>query len=252
MTLHTWKAALSAVVVLIVSVVPVRGQSSAAPAPASSPWSAEVSVGWDNGIAGNINSSGIGSLNNQTVVVKANSFEDVYGTGLHLRFGGAYALHEDTEITGIFAFQSLDADQVVAMGDIGVSNLYGKYTDYQTFALDIGLRQYLGVTRSIRAYGEGTVGLGFIDKTDVTLVAPAANLTRDANDFYDQTAALTAGGNVGVLVGSGRLGVFGQLGLRWISGMAEVDDLEDTGLDTINDGSSRWTLPFVGGVRLRF
>jgi hypothetical protein len=205
-----------------------------------------------HGDDGNINSSGVGSLNNQTVVVKANTFEEVYGTGLNLRFGGAYALHEDTEITGIFTFQSLDADQVVPMGDIGVSNLYGKYTDYQTFGLDVGLRQYLGVTRSIRAYGEGTVGLGFIDKTDVALVAPAANLTRDANDFYDQTAAFAVGGNVGVLVGSGRLGVFGQLGLRFMSGMAEVDDLEGTGLEDINNKSSRWTLPFVAGVRLRF
>jgi hypothetical protein len=250
MTSHIRKAAVSAAVVLILGAVPARAQTSAAPEP--SPWSAEFAIGWDNGIAGNINSSGIGQLNNQTVVIKANTFEDVYGTGLHMRFGGGYALDDDTEITGTFTFQSLDADQVVAMGDIGVSNLYGKYTDYQTFGLDVGLRQYLGVTRSIRAYGEGTIGLGFIDKTDVTLVAPAANLSRDANDFYDQTAAYSAGGNLGLLLGSGRLGVFGQLGLRFMSGMADVDDLEGTGLENINKKSSRWTLPFVAGVRLRF
>ena len=254
MTSMTWKAATAALV-LILSVVPVPAlaQSPAPQSPASqSPWSAEVAVGWDNGISGNINSSGFGTLNNQAVVVKANTFDDVYGTGLHLRFGGAYALRENTEITGIFTFQSLDADQVVPMGDIGISNLYGKYTDYQTFGLDVGLRRYMGLTPSLRAYGEGTVGLGFIDKTDVTLVAPSANLTRDANDFYDQTAAFAVGANMGLLVGSGRLGVFGQLGLRWMSGMAEVDDLQGTGLDDINNKSSRWTLPFVGGVRVRF
>ena len=86
----------------------------------------------------------------------------------------------------------------------------------------------------------------------MTLVAPSANLSRDANDFYDQTAAFAAGANVGLLVGAGKLGFFGQLGLRWMSGMAEIDDLEGTGLEDINDKSSRWTLPFVGGVRVRF
>jgi hypothetical protein len=249
MTSLICKAATSAALILTLSAVPARAQSPASP---SSPWSAEVAVGWDNGIAGHINSSGIGTLNNQAVVVTANTFEDVYGTGLHLRGGIGYMLSDITEITGNFTFQSLDADQVVSMGDIGVSNLYGKYTDYQTLGLDVGLRRYLGLTPAIKAYGEGTMGIGFVDKTDIELVAPGANVTRPANDFYDQTAAWAAGANVGVMVGAGKLGVFGQLGLRFMSGMAEVDDLEGTGLDTINDKSSRWTLPFVGGVRVRF
>ena len=34
--------------------------------------------------------------------------------------------------------------------------------------------------------------------------------------------------------------------------MAEIDDLVGTGLDNINDKSSRWTLPFITGVRFRF
>jgi hypothetical protein len=249
MTSLTWKAAASAALVLTLTAVPARAQSSASP---SSPWSAEVAVGWDNGIAGHINSSGIGTLNNQTVVVKANTFEDVYGTGLHLRGGIGYMLSDITEITGNFTWQSLDADQVVAMGDIGVSNLYGQYSDYQTVGLDVGLRRYLGLTPVIKAYGEGTMGIGFIDKTDIQLVAPTANVIRNADDLYDQSAAWAAGANVGVMVGSGKLGVFGQLGLRYMSGMADVDDLEGTGLETINDKSSRWTLPFVGGVRVRF
>ena len=37
-----------------------------------------------------------------------------------------------------------------------------------------------------------------------------------------------------------------------MSGMTEIDDLAATGLDDINDNSSRWTLPFLTGVRVRF
>ena len=84
-------------------------------------------------------------------------------------------------------------------------------------------------------------------------MAPAANLFRDATDFYDQTAAFTFGGNAGVLFQtSPQVGIFAQVGLRWTTGMSEIDDLEDTTLQTINDKSARWTLPFLIGVRVRF
>jgi opacity protein-like surface antigen len=216
-------------------------------------FSAEVGIGFDNGISGNINSSGIGTINNQVVVIMKNSYEDVYGTGLNLRFGGGYMLNEDTEVNATFTFQSLDADFVVPMGDIGVSNLYAQYTDYQTLLLDFGLRRYMSLRSAIRLYGEGTIGLGFVDKTDVMLVAPGANLVGQANDFYDQTAAFTVGVNAGALFqANDRMGVFVQMGLHFVSGMTEIDDLVGTGLDNINDKSSRWTLPFVTGVRFRF
>jgi hypothetical protein len=104
-----------------------------------------------------------------------------------------------------------------------------------------------------RPYAEAAFGLGFIDETDVTLVAPGANVSRTASDFYDQTTALTFGANVGVLVDvSSMTGVFVQGGFRRVSGMSPVDDLEGTGLETINDRSSRWTFPVVFGVRVRF
>ena len=139
------------------------------------------------------------------------------------------------------------------MGDIGTSNLYGQYTDYQTFGIDFGLRRYATLRPKLRAYGEGTIGIGFVDKTDVTLIAPGANLVTQANDFYDQTAAFTLGVNVGIDVQSGKhVGYFGQLGLRYVGGMTEIDDLVGTGLDNINDKSARWTLPFVVGVHYRF
>ena len=251
MTARIWKTTMiAASIPMLLAVTPA---AYAQTAPSDNPWRFDVGVGWDNGIGGNINSSAIGTLNDQVVVIKSNTYEEVYGTGLHLRFGGGYALNTLTELTGTFIFQSLDADQVVPMGDIGVSNLYGKYTDYQTFGLDVGLRRYLNLSPRFQPYGEGTIGIGFVDKTDITLVAPGANLTGEANDFYDQTAAWAMGLNLGMLIKSGgKIDFYGQLGFRWMSGMDAVDDFEGTGLETINDKSSRWTLPFVGGVRLRF
>ena len=217
------------------------------------PWSVEFGIGWDNSISGNINSSGIGRINNQAVVILKNSYEDVYGTGLHLRFGGGYLIDEVSEIRATFTFQSLDAD-LTLMGDIGSSRLYGQYQDYQSFGLDVGFRRYVyGLDREFRPYAEGTIGLAFVDETDVELVAPSINLAGTATDFYDRTAAFALGGNVGVLWQlADRVSAFGQLGVRWVSGMSEVDGLAGTGLESINDKSARWTLPFLVGVRARF
>ena len=231
----------------------LAGQAAPAAQAPTSPWIAEVGIGFDNSISGNINSSGIGQLNNQTTVITKNTYESVYGTGLHFRFGGGYKLDEVTEVRATFSIQSLDAD-LTPMGEIGPSNLYGQYTDYQVFSLDVGLRRYVNLTNSkVRPYGEATIGLGFIDETDVTLVAPQANVGGLATDFYDQTAAFTLGVHAGAVVqASPRVGVFVQGGFRWVSGMSAVDNLEGTGLETINDKSARWTFPFLVGVRFGF
>lgn len=244
-----WKRFLAGMTVAIAC---GAGTTARAQSAEPSPWSVDVGLGLDNSISGNINSSGIGRINNQAVVVLKNSYEDVYGTGLHFRFGGGYMLNEASEVRVTFTFQSLDAD-LTPMGDIGSSKLYGQYADYQSFGMDVGFRRYADLTPTVRAYGEGTIGLAFIDETDVILVAPSTNLAGNATDFYDKTAAFTMGVNAGVLVKvAEKVGVYGQIGLRYVSGMSAVDGLAGTGLETINDKSSRWTLPFIGGVRVRF
>lgn len=241
---HFVAAALAASALAPVS--PVQAQ------PAERRWSADVAFGVDNGISGNINSGAVGTINDQTVVVLKNSYDDVYGTGLHFRFGGGYMIDDATEARVTFTLQSLDAD-LVPLGDMGTSKLYAQFADYQSFGIDFGLRRYVDLAPQIRAYGEGTVGLAFIDETDVVLVAPSINLAQNATDFYDKTSAFTLGGNLGVLVQmSDKVGVYGQLGLRYVTGMSEVDGLIGTGLDTINDKSARWSIPFVAGVRVRF
>ena len=250
----TWKPlAMSFIIAILLGAGSAAQAQTPAPADApATPWSAELAMGWDNSISGNINSSGVGRINNQAVVVLKNPYDAVYGTGLHLRFGGGYLLNDVTEVTGTFSFQSLDAD-LTPLGDIGVSKLYAQYADYQSFGLDVGLRRYMSISPRMRLYGEGAIGLAFVDETDVVLVAPQVNIGGNATDFYDKTAAFTLGVNVGLLVQTTeRFGIFGQLGLRRVGGMSEIDGLAGTGLETINDNSTRWTMPFLLGVRARF
>ena len=238
---------------LRITLVPVP-RPQAQPAPASDyRWSFDVGIGFDNGISGNINSGAIGTLNGQAVVFTKNTYDDVYGTGFHLRFGGGYMLNEDSEVRACFTYQSLGAD-LTRMGDIGVSNLYGQYDDYKTFGLDFGYRRYSAQRWGrVTPYAEGTLGIAFINEIDVQLAAPQANVVLNATDFYDRTAAFTLGVNGGILVPiADRADLDFQIGLRYVTGLSQVDALVGTGLAKINDDSARWTIPFVIGIRTRF
>ena len=88
---------------------------------------------------------------------------------------------------------------------------------------------------------------------DVLLAAPASGLVFDATDFYDGTAAFALGLNAGVLLEvAPQIDLNLQIGLRYLTGLSTVDAFRDTGLEDINSGSRRWTLPFVMGASYRF
>ena len=186
------------------------------------------------------------------MVILTNQYEDVYGTGLHLKVGGGYLLNPSTEARVSLSFQALDSD-LATLGDYGASPLYGDFTDYKSTTLDVGLRRYGRVDTNLRPYAEGTIGLGWIDDIDADLVAPQANLRLDANNFYQSTTAFSWAVNAGMLWAvTNRLGGFAQIGLRYVSGLADVDNFVGSGLDEINDDRARWTLPFVVGARMTF
>lgn len=225
-----------------------------APAPAAdSPWVVDVGVGVDPSINGNVNSGAIGRLQNQATAILPNSYGDVYGTGIQLRFGGGYRLNEFSELRGVFTYQSADAD-LVRLGDIGPSSLYAQYGDYRSIGLDLGYRRYLPLSgRNLRVYGEATIGLAFINNIDSTFAAPQSNITFTSTDFYDDTGAFTWGINIGVLFPvAKKVDLNAQLGLRHVGGLSEIDQLVGTGLDDLNNDSARLTFPIVVGVRFHF
>jgi opacity protein-like surface antigen len=213
----------------------------------------DLGVGIDLNVNGNINSGAIGTFQGQTTAILPNSYGDVYGAGLHFRFGAGYVLNAESELRGVFTYQSADAD-LVRMGDIGPSSLYGQYSDYKTLGLDLGYRRYAPISSGrLRVYGEATIGVAYVESINVELAAPQANISDTSNDFYDQAAAFTWGFNVGVLFPiAAQMDINAQIGLRGVSGLSEVDQFTGTGLEEINDDSGRLTFPIVVGVRFRF
>jgi hypothetical protein len=250
MTQARWKYAFAGILVAIVFGAGSIAQAQSTP----NPWSVEFGLGWDNDITGDVIAGGIGQINGQNVVIFKSTYEDVFGTGLHLKGGVGYRLpNSNTELRATLAFQTLGAAIVTPLGDIGVSRLYGSFDDYQSLSLDFGVRKYHDVSTKVQLYGEGALGIGFVDSMEATLVAPGANLVGQTADLYDKTAAFVFSFNGGLLYKtSDHVGLFGQLGFRRMTGLSEAGNLVGTGLETINDQSGRWSMPFVVGLRYKF
>ncbi len=215
--------------------------------------SLDLGVGIDISVNGNVNSGAIGRLSGQTAAILPNPYGEVYGTGLHFLVGAGWALNDESELRGAFTFQTADAN-LVRLGDFGPSSLYGQYSDYQTVSLDLGYRRYAGFPNArVRLYGEATIGIALIDAIDVQLAAPQSNVILDNTDFYDQSSAFTWGIGGGVMFPiAERMDFNVRMGLKHVSGLAEVDQLVGTGLDEINNDSARLTFPIVVGIRYRF
>ena len=240
-------------VTVIAFALVANAASARAQAQDESRWVLDLGVGLDFSINGNVNSGAIGTLEGQAAAILPHSYGDVYGTGIQLRFGGGYSLNEWSELRGIFTYQSADAD-LVRLGDVGPSSLYGQYSDYKVIGLDFGYRRYFPIsTRDLRVYGEATVGAAFLNSINVVLAAPQASLIVDQTDFYDDTAAFTWSFGAGVLFRvAEQVDLNAQIGLRHVSGLSEVDQLVGTGLEEINNDTGRLTFPIVIGVRFRF
>lgn len=260
MLLHRSGRVWAAVLVIAAGVVSAheaqaqtRPPAQTQPQPSGSRWVVDLAFGVAPSINGNVNSGAIGTLQGQTVAILPQSYGNVYGTGLDFRFGAGYMLSPSSELRGMFIWQTADAD-LVRLGDLGPSSLYGQYSDYKSLGLDFGYRRYVTLSNpNIRVYGEGTIGVGFIDRINVQLAAPQSNVIFSDTDFYDSTAAFTLGVNVGVVFKvSEKADLTGQLGVRHVSGLSQVDQLVGTGLADINNDSSRLTFPVVVGVRIHF
>ena len=218
-----------------------------------SSWNAEVSVGWDVNVSGAFLAAGIGTLEGQATVINSQSFGDVYGTGVQWMFSGGYMIDEINEVRGQLSVQRAGSD-IVDLGTANGTQLLATFDDYKAWTIEGTYRHYFA-TRDVklRPYGGGSIGVAIIDEIDAVFAAPQAGITRLATDFYDGTAAFSFGVNGGVLYGlTRRLDLNAQMGLRFNSGLSHIDSLVGTGLDNINDKSSRWTLPISVGIRVNF
>ena len=193
--------------------------------------SLDLGVGIDISVNGNVNSGAIGRLSGQTAAILPNPYGQVYGTGLHFLVGAGWALNDESELRGGFTFQTADAN-LVRLGDLGPSSLYRTIFGLPDRQSRPGLPAIRRVSNAprVRLYAEATIGIALIDAIDVQLAAPQSNVILDNTDFYDQSSAFTWGIGGGVMFPiAERMDLNVRMGLKHVSGLAEVDQLVGTG-----------------------
>lgn len=236
--------ALAALCLCFAVATPARAQDSK--------WNIEGSIGWDIGLSGDFLAAGIGTINNVPVVIQTQSFGAVYGTGVQWQIGAGYALDDRAEVLGSFTYQRSGSDAVL-LGKAGNSDLYGTFDDYEVWSIEGGYRRYFERRDKLRPYTGVLIGIADIPRINGVFTATQANVVQYNTDLYDGTAAFIFTVNGGALYRvHERADVRFQIGLRHTSGLAEIDNLQGTGLGNINDRSGRWSLPISIGLHVRF
>jgi hypothetical protein len=258
----TWTEALT------LQVAPgAQSTAAATPAPAPAPkddfrhrTTFSVQFGVDNSFSGKMIKAASGATTGGAPInLNETTFDDVYGRLGMLKIGAGYRTSPRTET--VFNWVWSDSDAQTGAINIGTAGANGsvplnvEFTSYKYWGFEGGNRIYFARTR-FTPYVGYLIGINRHQDIRGNFVGVSTDLTPGlaAQDgkFFEKSWALSLGPTAGMLVGLGPIEVMGEFQLRFLGGLSDVDWLVEEGLKNINDDSSRWSLPFVLGARLRF
>lgn len=229
-------------------------------------WNIESSAGAGFGVGGTVITGAsvapivaAPSLNLVDVDMK-----DAYEAMSRVALGGSYALNPNRKITAQAFYGRADGRRVL-FGQQGSVDIRGTMTDYKTYGLEAGLRQYfkpqaMPLVNSIRPYVEGRVGAAHVDGIvlkDINQTLPVSPSTPTSLALYDGGWVPTASGLIGVETPLfNRMTLAVETGIRY-SGELKSDNSDlSAGFNTrysgLNNGGDRYSIPLTIRGRYRF
>jgi len=215
-----------------------------------------VLLGVDNSFSGNMIKAATGTTTGGAPInLNETKYDDVYGRMEMYRFGAAYRESPRTE--SVFNFiLSRSSGQTVNVGTVGATPLNVNFTDFKYWGVEGGQRVFFARTR-FTPYVGFLLGLNrnqdirgtFVDTPGGT--QPPGLAAQDGK-FFEKSWALSFGPTAGFLIGVGPFELMAETQLRWQNGLSDVDWLVEENLRDINSESSRWSIPFTAGLRIRF
>jgi hypothetical protein len=181
-------------------------------------------------------------------------YDDVYGRMGVVKFGAGYRTSPRAE--GVFNFVlSRSSSQTINIGTVGTTPLAVNFTDYNYWGVEGGQRFFFARTRftPFLGYLVGVNRYGDIRGTFVDVpLDQTPGLAAQDGKFFEKAWSLSLGPTAGFLIGLGPFEVMAETQLRLMNGLSDVDWLVEEGLKDINSESSRWSIPFMVGGRIRF
>ncbi len=237
---------------VMVATVMTLGVASAAAAQADRPWSVSFSAGTAPSVSGLYHEGGSGTVLNLATQVEERDYSDIYNSGFAMKLGLGYAFSPKAELIGSFTYARADAEEL-SVGNVAGLDLRSQFSNYRDWGLEGGIRWHFAPDAAVNPYIAFVAGARWVDAMPATFSVPAAGVVLADVPFYDDSVAPTFGGDFGVqfkVAPAVRLGV--ETGLRWTGNLADIDGLAGTGLENLNDSSSRWTLPIMGTITFKF
>ncbi|HVH56332.1 MAG TPA: hypothetical protein VM791_08755 [Vicinamibacterales bacterium] len=217
-----------------------------------------VQYGVDNQFSGDMIKEASGATTGGAPInLEGTSFDEVYGRIAMFKIGVGYRTTPRTEAVVNWVYSKSDAeDAAIPIGTVGGSiPLDVNFTEYKYWGIEAGQRWYFARTRFTPYLGY-LVGVNRHQEIRGTFVGVPIDLTPGlaAQDgkFFDKSWAFSLGPTGGVLIGVGPIEIMGEVQLRYIGGLSDVDWLVEEGLQDINDDSARWSFPLLVGARIRF
>ena len=234
-------------------------------------WNVEGGVGPEFIVGGNalVGSQAHEGFTGPVTTLNDVSMNDAYNTGYRAELGGSYAVTPNRKITGQVFYAQADGRDVL-LGTQDATDLRGQFSDYKSYGVEAGLRQYFQPTdvpliRSVRPYVEGKLGAAHVDEIGIENmreVVPTALNTPTSLALYEDGWVPTAAGMIGFETPVfKRMTVGVETGIRY-TGRPNSDNTDVTStvapLDFnrryagANNGGDRWSVPVTIRGRYRF
>jgi hypothetical protein len=241
----------------------VQSGTPAQPAPVADPddfrhrFTISALWGVDNQFSGKMIQEATGqTVSGVPINLNETTFDDVYGRMALFKIGAGYRTSPRSEVVINFVIERSSAE-TVNIGTVSTANvpLSVDFDDYNYWGFEGGQRFFFARVR-FTPYVGYLVGINRHDDIRGAFinVPPALTPGLAAQDgkFFEKSWALSFGPTGGVLIGIGPFEVMAETQLRYMGGLSDVDWLVEEGLRDINSESSRWSLPFLVGGRIRF
>ena len=219
-----------------------------------------VLFGVDNQFSGTMIKEATGqTVGGAPINLSETTYDEVYGRIGMWKVGVGYRTTPRTEGVLNFVWSSSEAEEtatpVGTVGPGGQVPLTVNFTEYQYWGIEGGQRWFFARTR-FTPYVGYLVGLNRHQDIRGTFVNVPANLTpglaEQDGKFFEKSWAFSFGPTGGFLIGIGPIELMAEAQFKFIGGLSDVDWLVEEGLRDINSDSSRWSIPFLAGVRVRF
>jgi hypothetical protein len=214
-------------------------------------WAISFDLGSEAAGPGDLHGAGNGTVLGLPTAVEARTYGDVLGNGFTWAATVARRVGTSGEIRVSGTSTSSTSDRL-QVGTVAGLPLFGQWDDYKAFGMDAGYRQYLG-SRRARPYVGGSIGFVRLSEASAEFTVPAAGVTLSDVGFFDASTVPSFGFGVGLQIGLTAKTAF-QTGIdfKWHGAFADRDGLAGTGLEPINDETSRWAMPITAGFTVRF